>query len=86
MSVFKIREGIQNTNTPVDHAQQINLVILYQADIYLFKVYNGNDETMCEIYSKLTIKTPFNRQYLLDTIYDYLMQLLLILKKSYTLF
>ena len=26
--------------------------------IYLFKVSNGNTRTMCEICSKLTIKTP----------------------------
>ena len=26
--------------------------------IYLFKVSNGNTRTICEIYSKLTIKTP----------------------------
>ena len=31
-------------------------------DIYLFKVNNGNTSTMCEICSKLTIKTPERRQ------------------------
>ena len=29
----------------------------YRANIYLFKVNNGNTWTICEIYSKLTIKT-----------------------------
>ena len=30
---------------------------------YLFKVNNGNTRTMCEIYSKLTKKTPKRRQW-----------------------
>ena len=30
--------------------------------IYLSKVNNGNTKTMCEICSKLTIKTPEQRQ------------------------
>ena len=30
--------------------------------IYLFRVKNGNSRTMCEISSKLTIKTPERRQ------------------------
>ena len=30
----------------------------YPAGIYLFKVKNRNTRTMCEICSKLTIKTP----------------------------
>ena len=33
----------------------------YPADIYLFKVKNGNTRTMCEICSKLTIKTAQRR-------------------------
>ena len=32
------------------------------AGIYLYKVYNENTQTMCEICSKLTIKTPERRQ------------------------
>ena len=31
--------------------------------IYLFKVNNRNTRTKCEIYSKLTIKTPERRQW-----------------------
>ena len=31
-------------------------------DIYLFKVINENTRATCEIYSKLTIKTPKRRQ------------------------
>ena len=31
---------------------------LYQNGIYMFKVNNRNTRTKCEIYSKLTIKTP----------------------------
>ena len=30
----------------------------YPTGYYLFKRNNGNTRTMCEIYSKLTIKTP----------------------------
>ena len=30
----------------------------YPAGIYLFKINNRNSRTMCEICSKLTIKTP----------------------------
>ena len=29
-----------------------------QTNIYLFKVNNGNTRKRCELYSKLTIKTP----------------------------
>ena len=42
--------------TKVDHWKNI-----FQANIYLFKVNIRNRET-CEIYSKLTIKTPERRQ------------------------
>ena len=35
--------------------------ILYPANIYLFKVNNRNTTKMCEICSKLTIKTPEQR-------------------------
>ena len=34
-----------------------------KAGTYLFKVINGNTRTMCEVYSKLTIKTP---EYVID--------------------
>ena len=30
----------------------------FPEDIYLFKVNNRSNRKMCEIYSKLTIKTP----------------------------
>ena len=36
----------------------------FPADIYLFIIKNGNARTMCEIYSKLAIKTPELRQVL----------------------
>ena len=32
------------------------------ANVYLFKVTNKNTRKRCEIYSKLTIKTPERRQ------------------------
>ena len=35
---------------------EVNNAILNPAVIYMFKVSNGNTRTMCEIYSKLTIK------------------------------
>ena len=35
---------------------------LFSATIYLFKVNNRNTRKTCEIYSKLTIKTPERRQ------------------------
>ena len=34
----------------------------YPTNIYLFKVNNRNTRKMCEIYSKLTIKTPERRR------------------------
>ena len=34
----------------------------FPAGIYLLKVNNGNTRTICEICSKLTIKTPEQRQ------------------------
>ena len=36
---------------------------IYPAGIYLFKINNENTRTMCEICSKLTIKTPERRQW-----------------------
>ena len=35
----------------------------YPAGIYLLKVNNGNPRKMCEICSKLTIKTPEQRHW-----------------------
>ena len=34
------------------------LVPLFPADIYVFKVTNGNNRTLCGLCLKLTIKTP----------------------------
>ena len=39
----------------------VNIIFGFPADIYLFKVKNGNTRKRCEIYSKLTIKTPERR-------------------------
>ena len=33
----------------------------FPTDIYLFKINNGKTIAMCELYSKLTIKTPERR-------------------------
>ena len=33
-------------------------LLYYPAGNYMFKVNNGNTRTRCEIYLKLTIKTP----------------------------
>ena len=38
-------------------------MILYLANIYLFQVNNRNNRKSCEICSKLTIKTPEQRQW-----------------------
>ena len=40
------------------------------AGIYLFKGNNGNTRTICEIYSKLTIKTP-ERQPVPEPLFNY---------------
>ena len=37
------------------------LTLVYTSGIYLFKGSNGNTKAMCEICSKLTIKTPERR-------------------------
>ena len=34
------------------------LISYYLANIYLFKVNNRNTRKRCEVFSKLTIKTP----------------------------
>ena len=39
------------------------LLLLYPAGNYTFKVNNKNTRTRCEICSKLTIKTPEQRQW-----------------------
>ena len=41
------------------------------ANIYLFKVNNRNARKRCEIFSKLTIKTPERRQRLLGSFCDF---------------
>ena len=38
-------------------------IVIYPADIYLFKVNNRNTRTSCEICSKLTIKTSERRHW-----------------------
>ena len=44
-----------------------SLVLKYEdsfpANIYLLKFHNRNSRTRCEIYSKLTIKTPERRHW-----------------------
>ena len=51
-----VGKSLLKTNVP------IMPISLFPADIYLFKVNNGNARTMCEIFSKLTIKAPEPRQ------------------------
>ena len=43
-------------------SQYDSAMFLNLASIYLFKVNNGNNRTMGEICSKLTIKAPERRQ------------------------
>ena len=45
------------------YAKHVCRVTSYPAGNYLFQVNNRNTSTRCEIYSKLTIKTPERRQY-----------------------
>ena len=42
-------------------------LLLYPAGIYLFNVSNRNTRKRCEICSKLTIKTPERRQFLIPS-------------------
>ena len=55
-------------------------IIIISAGIYLFKVNNKNNRTICEICSKLIIKTS---EHVIDAV---LVPLLLSLNKFYTLF
>ena len=41
-----------------------------QTGIYLFKVNNRNTRTMCEIYSRLTIKTPERSYWLRSGVFN----------------
>ena len=41
----------------------VRFTLIILAGIYLFKVNNENTITMCEVCSKLTIKTPERRQW-----------------------
>ena len=43
----------------------------FPANIYFFKVNNRNTEKRCDIYSKLTIKTPERRQFFSFSIVDF---------------
>ena len=52
----------------------------YPTGIYLFKVNNGNDRAICEIYSELRIETP---DYVIDIV---LLSLLLTLNIFHRLF
>ena len=48
--------------TPIIISQP-SAVVIFSAGIYLLKVNHRNIKTRCEICSKLTIKTPEQRQY-----------------------
>ena len=54
---------------PIWHRRRVSLILnefiirLYPVGIYLLKVNNRNIRTRCEIFSKLTIKTPERRQW-----------------------
>ena len=58
-----------NTQTPAKQGATMYLqcsqnksnINYYPAGNYMFKVNNRNTRTRCEIYSKLTIKTPERR-------------------------
>ena len=57
----KTKYNIKNAQTSTSYliaTTQIVHVNYSVANIYLFQVYNRNTRKRCEIYSKLTIKTP----------------------------
>ena len=41
-----------------DNNKEIKLIGVFPAEVYLFKINNGNTRTICEICLKLTFKTP----------------------------
>ena len=47
----------------VTNVPRLMLMILNTAGNYMFKVNNRNTRGRCEIYSKLTIKTPEQRRW-----------------------
>ena len=47
----------------------VSVYAINPTGIYLFKVNNGNTRTICEFYSKLTIKTPKLRQWRLSGLF-----------------
>ena len=60
--IFTINSVIFLSNCTMNKEQvEFEFLNCSQDGIYLFKVNNGNTRTMCEICSKLTIKTPERR-------------------------
>ena len=71
---INFRRSLHGVNSIQDYSNPL------AAGIYLFKVNNGNTGTMCEIYSKLTIKTSEWRHWRRSAVY------LLTLNRFHTLF
>ena len=63
ISLFSYFYFIPNLRIPKIIYLVLTLSITFPSGIYLLKVNNGNTRTRCEICSKLTIKTPEQRQW-----------------------
>ena len=53
----------KTTFLPTQKLTYQGFIFEFPAGNYMFKVNNGNARTRCEIYSKLTIKTPERRHW-----------------------
>ena len=64
-----VRESLVSVDDQWDclkRTEKVSINTMYgkkPAGTYLFKVYNGNTRTICEIWSKLTIKIPKRRHW-----------------------
>ena len=54
--------AVSQQKTNINSFAAVRSLISLSAAIYLFRVSNGNTRTICEICSKLTIKTPERRR------------------------
>ena len=59
----ELPEKFRKFSKKVYQIMMMDIMSCYTAGNWLFKVNNRNTRTRCEIYSKLTIKTPERRQW-----------------------
>ena len=62
LNVFIVKHKDQQLRQPTIVLTSWKLLSQFPANIYLLKVNNRNTRKRCEICSKLTIKTPEQRQ------------------------